>query len=176
MRGQIHAGILAKKALPHIVGQYSYESQQAMPSQDAFLNLLAQSYGALQEPLCYIVCPNDEPNEFEMEEQCCMFQLPLEGEAFNMDNQKVHLKLKSFLINTPGWAWIEEYDESEDGQGAFQAWSDHYNGQGELSKHMALAKTKLKDLFYKNERGMSFKNYSSKMKCCFQMLDRDPEE
>jgi hypothetical protein len=96
--------------------------------EDAFLNLLAQMRGALLEPLCYVVHPNAEPDEFENMEQHRMFQLPLEGKAYDMDNKSVYQKLKSFLNGTPGWAWIKDYDAAEDGCGVFQAWADHYNG------------------------------------------------
>jgi hypothetical protein len=71
---------------------------------DTFLNLLAQTRGALWEPLHYVVHPNEEPDEFENVEQRRMFQLPLEGKAYNMDNKMVYQKLKSFLNGTPGWA------------------------------------------------------------------------
>jgi hypothetical protein len=37
-------------------------------------------------------------------------------------------------VNRAGWTWIEGFDMAEDECGAFLAWMDHYNGQGELSK------------------------------------------
>jgi hypothetical protein len=40
---------------------------------------------------------------------------------------------------------------------AFMAWTAHYSGEGELSKRTAIAKAKLNQLHYKNERSMSFK-------------------
>ena len=70
------------------------------------------------------------------------------------DNKSVYRLLKSFLINTSGWTWIEPYDTMENGRGAFLAWATHYNGQGELSKRTAMAKAKIKNLFYKNERSL----------------------
>jgi hypothetical protein len=54
--------------------------------------------------------------------------------------------LKSFLVNTSDWTWIEPYDTMENGHGAFLAWMSHYNGQGELSKHTAMAKATIKSL------------------------------
>jgi hypothetical protein len=40
-----------------------------------------------------------------------MYQFPLEGAAlFEMDNQTVYRKLKAFLIDLPGWAWIELHE------------------------------------------------------------------
>jgi hypothetical protein len=77
-------------------------------------------------------------------------------EAYSMDNKSVYRLLKSFLVNTSGWTWIEPYDTMENGRGAFLAWTSHYNGQGKLSKHTAMAKARVKSLIYKNERSLSF--------------------
>jgi hypothetical protein len=54
-------------------------------------------------------------------------------------------------MNTACWTWIKSFDVTENGCGVFLAWSDHYNGQGELSMHMALAKAKMEKIFYRNE-------------------------
>jgi hypothetical protein len=45
--------------------------------------------------------------------------------------------LKSFLMNTAGWTWLTSFHVTENGHGAFLAWLDYYNGQGELLKLMA---------------------------------------
>jgi hypothetical protein len=66
--------------------------------------------------------------------------VPLTGKAYSTDNKSVYRLLKSFLINTSGWTWIEPYDTMENGHGAFLAWMSHFNGQGELSKCTAMAK------------------------------------
>jgi hypothetical protein len=56
-----------------------------------------------------------------------------------------------------GWTWIELYNTMENGHGAvLLAWMSHYNGQGELSKYMAMAKARVKSLFYKNKCSLSF--------------------
>jgi hypothetical protein len=55
--------------------------------EDAFLNLLAQSFGVLREPLRYVVCPNTAPAEFATNEEQRMYQLPLTGGSFELDNQ-----------------------------------------------------------------------------------------
>ena len=81
-----------------------------------------------------------------------VYRIPLVGTAFDSDNRAVYRKLKAFLINTPGWAWIEPFNATEDGRQAFRAWSDHYNGEGELSKRTALAKQRLDQLHYRNEK------------------------
>jgi hypothetical protein len=105
-----------------------------------------------------------------------MYQLPLTGKAYSMDNKSVYHLLKSFLINMSGWTWIELYDTMENGRRAFLAWTSHYNGQGELSKHTATAKARVKSLFYKNECSLSFEKVMEILSKSFSTLDKDPDE
>ena len=144
--------------------------------EDAFLNLLAQSFGVLKEPLRYIVRSEAPPDEFVTHEEERMYQFPLTGSSFELDNQAVYRKLKAFLIDSPGWAWIERHDTAEDGRGAYLAWVSHYNGAGELSKRTALAKSKLDSLHYQNERSMSFEKCTEVMTKCFHTLHKDPDQ
>jgi hypothetical protein len=101
-----------------------------------------------------------------------MYQLRLYGPSFELDNRTVYRKLKAFLVDTPAWAWIEPYDLAENGRAAHQAWVNHYNGQGELSKRTAMAKTRLAALFYKNERSLPFETCSEIMSKCFNTLHK----
>jgi hypothetical protein len=105
-----------------------------------------------------------------------MYQVPLNGNAYNLDNALVFRKLKAFLVETPGYTWIESFNASENGHAAFLAWTTHYKGQGELSKHMAIAKAQLNNLFYKTEQSMLFEHYSGKLKRIFQVLHKDKDE
>jgi hypothetical protein len=105
-----------------------------------------------------------------------MYQMPLAGATYEMDWTTAYHDLKAYLIDSKGFTWIEAFDATEDGHGAYLAWEAHYNGQGELSKCMALAKTKLDHLYYKSEQSMSFEHYNGKLKCIFQILDKDPDE
>jgi hypothetical protein len=54
------------------------------------------------------------PPEFVDDAKCHMYQLPLTGKAYSMDDNKlVYRLLKSFLVNTSGWTWsISCMDES----------------------------------------------------------------
>ena len=63
-----------------------------------------------------------------------MYEFPLAGPAFQMDNMAVYRKLKAFLVDSPGWVWIEPHDTAANGRAAFLAWTGHYDGIGELSK------------------------------------------
>jgi hypothetical protein len=95
----------------------------------AYINLFAQRYGAQGENLKYIVHDVIIPAEFVDDAEWRMYQLPLTGKAYSMDNKSVYCLLKSFLVNTSGWTWIEPYDTMENGRRAFLAWTSHYNGQ-----------------------------------------------
>jgi hypothetical protein len=136
---------------------------------------LAQSYGAICEPLHYVVRPDAVPEAFATTEEERMYQFPLTGNSFQLDNQAVYRKLKAFLINLPGWAWIKPHDQAKNGRVAYKAWSANYNGVGELSKRMAIAKTRLDQLHYKNERSMSFEKCTEIMTKCFNTLHKDPD-
>ena len=142
----------------------------------AFINLLAQIFGAQGKNLKYIMRNVIIPAEFVDDAERCMYQLPLTGKAYSMDNKSVYRLLKSFLVNTSGWTWIEPYDTMENGHGAFLAWTSHYNGQGELSKHTAMAKARIKSLFYKNEHSLSFEKVMEILSKSFSTLDKDPDE
>jgi hypothetical protein len=144
--------------------------------EDAFLNLLAQSYGVIKEPLCYIVRSEEPPDEFASTKEERMYQLSLEGESFQLDNQTVFRKLKAFLIDSPGWAWIEPHNMAENGRAAYMAWTTHYNGEGELSKRTAIARSRLEALHYKNEKSMTFEKCTEIMTKCFSTLYKDVDQ
>jgi hypothetical protein len=140
--------------------------------EDAFLNLFAQSYGVLKEPLRYIVRSATVPDVFSSNAEQRMYQFPLEGGSFELNNQAIYCKLKAFLIGSLGWAWIEPHDLAENGRNAYL----HYNGEGELSKQTAIAKSKLDTLHYHNERSMSFERCTEIMTKCFNTLHKDPDQ
>ena len=144
--------------------------------EDAFLNLLSLTASSHPgESLRYVVRPEEEPEDFETDEQRRMFQLPLEGEAYALDNRKVYKLLKAFLVETPGYVWISEQDSTENGRRAYRSWSGHYNGEGELSKRVTLAETQIKEAFYKNEQSFSFEHYTEVLKKAFRTLQKEPD-
>jgi hypothetical protein len=107
---------------------------------DVLLNLLAQSYGVIHEPLFCVIFPEAVLETFATMEEQQMYQFPLAGNSFELDNQSVYRKLKAFLMDSPGWAWIEPHVMAENRRAAYMAWMAQYNGEGELSKRMAICK------------------------------------
>jgi hypothetical protein len=79
-----------------------FDPDEFDPHEDAFLNLLAQFFGVLKEPLRYIVFQRIPPTDFVSTEEERMYQFPLTGESFQLDNQTVYHKLKAFLIARVG--------------------------------------------------------------------------
>ena len=144
--------------------------------EEVFTNLLVQTQGVYKDDIRYVIRQDETPGEFNNEMHRRMFQMPLEGTRFAEDNRTVYGLLKTFLIDTPGWAWIVRYDSAEDGRRAFWAWANHYNGQGELSKRTALAKANLAALHYRNERSISFEKYTEMMTKAFTTLEKDEGE
>jgi hypothetical protein len=86
---------------PSIADLGKFDPDDFDAHEDAFLNLLAQSYGVLRKPLRYVVCPAEAPAQFMTNEEERMYQFPLEGGSFELDNQAVYRKLKAFLIDSP---------------------------------------------------------------------------
>jgi hypothetical protein len=50
-----------------------------------------------------------------------MYDISLTGPAYNKDNASIYHKLKVFLLNSPGYPWIEEFDHAEDGRATYLA-------------------------------------------------------
>ena len=93
------------------LGKYNPDDFNAY--EDAFLNMLQQSFGILKEPFCYVVCPDEVPAKFATTQEAQMFQLLLTGDTFEMDNAAVYRKLKEFFIDLLRWACIEPHDVAE---------------------------------------------------------------
>ena len=163
-----------KEPLVSDLGKFDPDDFDAF--EDAFLNLLVQCYSVLCEPLRYVIGPEMAPETFATMAERRMYQFPLTGNSFELDNQAVYHKLKAFLIDSPGWAWIEPHDTAKNGRAAYKAWTDHYNGEGEPSNRTAIAKVKLNQLHYKNKWSMSFKKCMEIMMKCFNMLHKDPDQ
>jgi hypothetical protein len=90
------------------------------------------------------------------------------------DNREVYCILKTFLINTEGWPWIQRFDINEDGRNTFLAWAGHYNGDGEFNKRAFAAQARLSDLHYKQEQQFSFEKYTSTTTKIFLTLNKNP--
>ena len=64
--------------------------------------------------------------------------------------------LKEYIINSLVCSWIDQFNAMGNGREVFWDWSNHYNGQEELSKRNHLDLDTLKTLHYKKEQSMAF--------------------
>ena len=106
----------------------------------------------------------------------CMCQSPLTGSSFNEDNCTVFCRLKAFLVDTPGWVWIEPCNLTKNRHQAFVAWVNHCDGEGELSKCTQSVKAWITNSHHKNEQSMSFKWHTELLAKCFATLDEDADD
>jgi hypothetical protein len=107
----LRCGATDKEPSVSDLGKFNPEDFDA--HEDAFMNLLAQTFGVLREPLRYVVRPDVAPEQFATDEERRMYQFTLVRKSFESDNQLVYCKLKAFLIDSAGWAWIEPHDTAE---------------------------------------------------------------
>ena len=121
----IHKEMKDSKKAPSMKDIMKFNPDRYKLCEDAFLNVLSQTIGASSEPLRYVVCDKMPPEELQNDDEERMYQLPHEGKGYNKDNQTVYLKLKEYLIDTNGYTWISDYNRSDNGRAAFQAWSNH---------------------------------------------------
>jgi hypothetical protein len=153
-----------------------FDPEEFETGETAFVNLLSQTHGTQGESLKYVACDAVMPAVFADDDERRMYQLPLTGGAFEEDNKQTFCLLKSYLINMPGWTWIESFNATENSHGAFLAWATHYNRQGELLKRTAMAKAKIKNLFYKNKWRLMFEKVVEILSKSFSILDKDLDE
>ena len=90
-----------KEPLVSDLGKFDPDDFDAF--EDTFLNLLVQCYGMLHELLQYVVHPKAAPETFATMEERWMYQFPLTGNSFELDNQAIYHKLKAFVIDSLGW-------------------------------------------------------------------------
>ena len=86
----------------------SFNTDEFETHEDAFRNLLSQTTSVTRRcSLLYIVHPAVDPVIFTDAFENRMFQMPLKGQEYNLDNRTLYVKLKYFLIGSAGYACIE---------------------------------------------------------------------
>jgi hypothetical protein len=110
---------LVEKSESSLSSLGTFDPDEIETHDEAFLNFLSMKIGVQRESLRYVVRPNVVPDVFADAREQRLFQIPLQGSAFNADNRTVYQNLKLFFADTPGYARIENYDSREDGRQAY---------------------------------------------------------
>jgi hypothetical protein len=99
----------------------------------------------------------------------------LDGPEFTHDDKVVYLKLKGFCLDTPAWEWIREFDAEMSRRSAMEALLEHYEGAGEISKRVTIARATLTNTNYQNEYTYTFERLATRMKTAFTVLEKHGE-
>ena len=139
----------------------------------AFENYLSSAFGVDGVPLSYIIRANDDPDHsttFTDFTDECIACTPLSGPVFDADKRQVHQFLVSFTQGELFEDWIKPVKRFKDGRRDMQALRDHFSGEGNASRRIAVAERLRDSLHYRNERSMAFEVFLSRCQKMFFML------
>ena len=100
----------------------------------------------------------------------------LTGPHFDRDNVTVYSIYKQWTLQTSGYTWIKQFDQSQNGRAAALAMFAHYDGPGEVKKRKATALDKLKKIHWNNSANFSFEKYTSTLKDLFYILNNSDDQ
>jgi hypothetical protein len=129
---------------------------------------LSLVYGRNYCPIAYVIRPDkpagwdpdvDAVNDYER----LMYQLPLNGVAYDQDNETVFLFIQLAVVHSQAETWIYDHVPGRDGRGAMRALRNHYEGEAELDVQASKAQHVLNTLVYTNEKQMTFESMITKL-------------
>ena len=132
----------------------------------AFVNYLSTIPGVSGVPLSYVVREHEEADTsivFDSFNERAVACAPLNGATYQADARKVHQLLKSFLQAESAEQWIKPIARKQSGRADMTALRNHYSGEGNTSRRIAIAERTRDTLHYKSERAMSFSSFLDKL-------------
>jgi hypothetical protein len=143
-------------------------------SVDTYLNQLK---GQGRIPLNYIIRHQAEPDPdavYATEQEFLVATTPLEGEPYDLDNERVYAIIKQLILDGPGWSYMTNtIDRTKDGRGAWQALQAHYEGESYMNKQKEDAYKMIEHLHYKGERAtFTFEHFSTQLTKAYNDLQR----
>ena len=146
----------------------------------SFVNYLSTIPGVKGKPLSYVVCANEDPDhetnfegDFVARSIACA---PLNNATFHADARKVHQLLMNFLVAESAEQWIKNLAPRVNGHLDMEALRNHYGGEGNASRRIAMAEKLRKTLHYKSERSMPFSTFLDRMQKMFNIFQEEGEE
>ena len=144
----------------------------------AFVNYLSTIPGVTGVPLSYVVrqhempTPGEDYGNFNERSISCA---PLTGSIFQANTRKVHQLVKSFLQAETAEQWVRPHIKAQNGRRDMKALRDHYTGEGNTSRRIAVAERLRDSLHYKNEKSMQFSSFLAKMQTMFNIFEEENE-
>ena len=145
----------------------------------SFVNYTSTILGVTGVPLSYVLRENEETDydgTFESFNERTIACSLLTGPSFQADSRKVHQLLKSFLQTETAEQWIKPIAKKQSGCLDMKALRDHYSGEGNTSRRIAVAERIRDTLHYKNERAMQFSAFLDKLQKMFNIFEEGNEE
>jgi hypothetical protein len=142
---------------------------------------LSLVYGRQYCPLAYVIRP-DKPAGWDpivdaaTDYERLMYQLPLNGVAYNQDNETVFSYIQLAVLQTPAETWIFDAVAGRDGRAAMLALRHHYEGAAELDVRDSKARKVLDDLVYTSERNMPFESMITALNKAYNVLKKQGQE
>ena len=144
----------------------------------SFVNYMSTIPGVTGVPLSYVIreletpTPDEEYGSFNERSIACA---PLSGHFFQADARKVHQLIKSFLQAETAEQWVRPHLKAQNGRRDMKALRDHYTGEGNTSRRIAVAERLRDSLHYKNEKLMQFSSFLAKMQTMFNIFEEEKE-
>jgi len=142
---------------------------------------LSLIYGRNYCPLAYVIRP-DKPAGWDpvvdatTDYECLMYQLPLNGPAYDRDNEAVFSYIQLAVLQTLAENWIFDAVPGRDGRAAMRALRDHYQGEAELDVRATKAQQILDTLTYTSEKNMPFETMITTLNKAYNSLKRQGQE
>ena len=142
---------------------------------------LSLVYGRNYCPLAYVIRPDkpagwdpviDATSDYER----LMYQLPLNGQAYNQDNEVVFSYVQLAVLQTLAENWIFDAVPGRDGRAAMRALRDHYQGEANLDVRATKAQQTLDTLTYTSEKNMPFETMITNLNKAYNSLKRQGQE
>ena len=142
---------------------------------------LSLIYGRNYCPLAYVIRP-DKPDGWDpvvdatTDHEALMYQLALNGPAFDRDNEAVFSYIQLAVLQTLAENWIFDAVPGRDGRAAMRALRDHYQGEAELDVRATKAQNILDTLTYTSEKNMPFETMITTLNKAYNSLKRQGQE
>ena len=120
---------------------------------------LSLVYGRNYCPLAYVIRPDkpagwDPVNDATTDYERLMYQLSLNGPAYDRDNEAVFSYIQLAVLQTLAENWIFDAVPGRDGRAAMRALRDHYQGEAELDVRATKAQQILDTMSYTSEKNI----------------------
>ena len=120
-------------------------------------------------PISYVIRKDEQPEDIPLREREIIYHANLEGNMFIRDSKRVLALLKELTNGTDAEAWMKG---RRCGRVAMLALQAHYDGESEGERRKQVARADLDKLHYRNESTFSFEKYVTKLKSCFNVLQK----